>query len=187
MFQCLNSYMLVITDSCLITFFWLLYYLLLEKMVCPICYVYSSLCMSFPVHCCPASRKWTPGDCLCDNSKPSFLPHLLFSLRTFSKRVTAGWSRGWAKYQPLTNQNSRYRWCQIARWTTGLIQHWTKRSKIVRWCCARLINRYPDIFNTAGFPAKVYLYALDQHCASNFLVQCCLRHIWQHWLDNIPI
>ena len=28
------------------------------------------------------------------------------------------------------------------------------------------------------FLAKVYLCALGQHCASNYLVQCCLRCIW---------
>ena len=47
--------------------------------------------------------------------------------------------------------------------------------------------RLPDIFETAGFSAKVYLCALSQHCSSNFLVQCYLRHICgQHWLDNVP-
>ena len=25
------------------------------------------------------------------------------------------------------------------------------------------------------FPAKILLWALGQHCSSNFLVQCCLR------------
>ena len=39
-------------------------------------------------------------------------------------------------------------------------------------------KQLPDIFETAGFPAKVYLCALAQHCTSNFLVQCCLRRIW---------
>ena len=57
-------------------------------------------------------------------------------------------------------------------------QHWTKRAKIFRWYCARLKNRLPEIFETAGFPAKVYLCALGQHCVTNFLVQCCLRRIW---------
>ena len=28
------------------------------------------------------------------------------------------------------------------------------------------------------FPAKVCMWALSQHCASNFLVECCLRCFW---------
>ena len=35
--------------------------------------------------------------CICDNLKPSFLPRLLFSWCTFSRRVTARCSRGSAK------------------------------------------------------------------------------------------
>ena len=58
------------------------------------------------------------------------------------------------------------------------MQHCIKRAKIVRWYCTRLKNRLPDIFETAGFPAKVCLRALVQQCTSNFLVECCLRHIW---------
>ena len=73
---------------------------------------------SAPVHCCPASCKWT--------SKPTL--------------------------------NKKSQDCSVIQ------------------CPVK--TRLPDILETAGFSAKVYLYALSQHCASNFLVQCCLRHIW---------
>ena len=53
--------------------------------------------------------------CLCDNWKPSFFLLLVINWRTFSRRVTARWWHKWAKYQVLKNQNSRNRWCQIAR------------------------------------------------------------------------
>ena len=46
--------------------------------------------------------------------KPSFLPRLILNWRTYSRRVAARWSHGWAKNQVSTNQNSRNRWCQIA-------------------------------------------------------------------------
>ena len=55
--------------------------------------------------------------CLWDNWKPSFLPRLIFNGRTFSRWVTARWSREWGKNQVSTKRNSRNRWCQIARWT----------------------------------------------------------------------
>ena len=55
--------------------------------------------------------------CLCDNCTPSFLPLLIFGWRTFSRRVTARWWRQSAKNQVSTNQNSRNRWCLIARRT----------------------------------------------------------------------
>ena len=58
-------------------------------------------------------------------------------------------------------------------------QHWTERAKIVRWYSAQLKSRLPGKCQTAGFPAKVFLCALGQHRASNFLVQCCLRRIWK--------
>ena len=53
--------------------------------------------------------------CVCGSRKPSFVPHLIFNWCTFSRRITARWSRGWAKNQVLTNQNSRNSWCQIVR------------------------------------------------------------------------
>ena len=56
--------------------------------------------------------------CVCDNWKPSLLPRLIFSWRTFTRRITAPLvTGGWAKYQVLTNQNSRNSWCQIVRGT----------------------------------------------------------------------
>ena len=42
--------------------------------------------------------------------------HILFS-REISRQVKACWSRGWAKNQVSTNQNSRNSWCQIVRRT----------------------------------------------------------------------
>ena len=54
---------------------------------------------------------------VCDNWKSSFLPRLIFNWRTFSRWITARWSRGWAKNQLLANQNSRNSWCQIVRGT----------------------------------------------------------------------
>ena len=50
-----------------------------------------------------SSKINTSRGCLCDNWKPSFLPHLIFNWRTFSRRVTARWWRQWAKNQVLTN------------------------------------------------------------------------------------
>ena len=35
------------------------------------------------------------------------MPRFIFNWRTFFRRVTAPWSRGWAKNQVLTNQNSK--------------------------------------------------------------------------------
>ena len=57
--------------------------------------------------------------CLCDNWKSSFLARLIFNWRTFSRRITASWSRRWAKSadQVLTNHNLRNSWCQIVRRT----------------------------------------------------------------------
>ena len=51
------------------------------------------------------------------NWKFSFLPRLICNWGIFSRRVTARWSRGQVKNQLSTNQNSRYRWCQIVRGT----------------------------------------------------------------------
>ena len=45
----------------------------------------------------------------------------MFNWRTFSRRVTAPWSRGWAKNQVLTNQNSRNSLCQTVRGTICLL------------------------------------------------------------------
>ena len=75
--------------------------------------------MLAPVHCCPASRKWTP--------------------------------------EPTLNRKNQD--CLV----------------ILR---TKLKSRLRDILQTVVFPAKVYLCALGQHCASNFLMQCCLRRIW---------
>ena len=49
--------------------------------------------------------------------KPSFLHRHIFNWHTFSRQVTVRWWRQWGKNQVLTNQNSRNRWCQIARQT----------------------------------------------------------------------
>ena len=65
--------------------------------------------------------------CLCDNWKPNFFLRLLFNWRTFSRRVTARWSRGRAKSKVSTNQNSRNTWCQIVRRTT-----WRPVSRVER-------------------------------------------------------
>ena len=43
-------------------------------------------------------------------------------------------------------------------------------------------SRLPDIFETAGFPAKVYLCALSQHCLCNVASDV----FGQNWLNNIP-
>ena len=51
--------------------------------------------------------------CLCNKLISSFMPHLSFNWSTFSRRVTAGWWRHWAKIQVWTNQNSRNNWYQI--------------------------------------------------------------------------
>ena len=58
-------------------------------------------------------------DCFCPCNKliSSFLPHLSFKWRTFSRRVTARWWRQWAKIQLWTNQNSRNNWYQIVTQT----------------------------------------------------------------------
>lgn len=42
---------------------------------------------------------------------------LCLTCRTFSRRVAASWSRGWAKHQVLNNHNLRNSWCQIERGT----------------------------------------------------------------------
>ena len=44
-----------------------------------------------------------------------------------------------------------------------------------------LKNRLSDIFGTAGFPAKVYLWALREH----FLCNVVSDVFGQHWLKNI--
>ena len=43
------------------------------------------------------------------------------------------------------------------------------------------VKSLPKIFETDGFSTKVYVCALNQHCTSNFLVECCLLEC----LDNI--
>ena len=50
---------------------------------------------------------------LCNKLISSFLSHLPFNWRTFSRRVTACWWRQSAKIQVWTNQNSRNNWYQI--------------------------------------------------------------------------
>ena len=65
--------------------------------------------------------------CLYDNWKHSFLPRLIFNWRTFPRRVTELWSRGWEKNQVSTNQNSRNSWSLIARrtiWGWALLISW---------------------------------------------------------------
>ena len=61
-------------------------------------------------------------------------------------------------------------------------QHWTKRVKIVPWYCTWLKNRLPDTFETASFPAKVYLCTLAQWCTNNFIVYIML---FQMYFGNI--
>ena len=78
--------------------------------------------------------------CVCDNWKPNFLPHLIFNWRTFSRQFTARWSRGWAKNQVWTNQNSRNRWCQIARGTICIIPYPSNAFETAEfWCMVNLI------------------------------------------------
>ena len=49
---------------------------------------------------------WWFWDCLVDKLISSFFPRLSFNWRTFLRRVTKRWWRGWAKNQVWTNQNS---------------------------------------------------------------------------------
>ena len=56
---------------------------------------------------------FTNRSCLCDNWKPSFLLRLIFNWRTFSRRVTARWSRGWAKNQQAYQHQITKTCCDI--------------------------------------------------------------------------
>ena len=62
---------------------------------------------------CFSDTSLAPRGCLCNNREPSFLLRLAFNWRTISTLVTAQWSRGRAKNQMPTNQNSNNSWCQI--------------------------------------------------------------------------
>ena len=53
---------------------------------------------------------------------PAFLPLLILDWRTFSGRVTTRWWSQWAKNQVSANQNSRNRWCLIARRTICILE-----------------------------------------------------------------
>ena len=74
--------------------------------------------------------------CLCGNWKSSFLRCLIFNWRTFLRRVTARWSRRWAKNEVSTNQNSRNRWCQIARRIIWLLAIFLV---LIYWIIQRLV------------------------------------------------
>ena len=73
------------------------------------------------ISCVPdVFSSWFNVDCLFNKLISNFLPHLIFSWRTFSRLVSAcwwRWWRGWAKNQLWANHNSRNNWYQIARRT----------------------------------------------------------------------
>ena len=72
--------------------------------------------------------------CLWDNWKPTILSRLASNWRTFSRRVTVRWSRGWAKTWVLTNQNSRNSWCHIVRRTICIMVSWWQLSLLTNSC-----------------------------------------------------
>ena len=53
---------------------------------------------------------------------------------------------------------------------------WVNIAQVTFLCnaCTRRLRQHGIVF----LSAKTCLYALDQHCTSNYLVPCCLRPVW---------
>ena len=97
--------------------------------------------------------------CLCNKLVSSFLPHLLFNWRTFSRRVASHYWHQWAKIQVWTNQNSRNNWYQIVTWTIWLgVIHITRirLSYVKRVFWHQLSKNYPSIVATKTQREKIY-------------------------------
>ena len=110
------------------------------------------------------NSKITLWGCLCDNWKTSYFPRIIFNGRTFSRRITARWSRGWAKNQMSTNQNSRNSWCQIVRRTICCWQTNTfllKSACFPTQCAVHFMSLFPSKF-------KIYLSKFSVYFLSNF-------------------
>ena len=85
---------------------------------------YTCYVRSIYVLCSEGYWKPTRRGCLCDNSKLSFFPRLIFNWRTFSTRVTARW---WRHKQKIKCRPIRTR--EIGGVTLSDVLYWNIRNR----------------------------------------------------------
>ena len=118
------------------------------------------------------------GGCLCDNWKSSFLIRLISNSQTFSRRVTARWSRGWAKNQVSTNQNSRKSWSLIARRTIWWYLFKRSRPYFSKTSRCIILKVYQSCFN---IPCVKYIRKFCFYFCAYYLA------IFSHMISTVGI